>query len=141
VRVPRAGVFPCIVKPAGEDGSAFLDAESVCLDEGEAARAISRLPGPAVVEEFLPGRELRSRGEGRSGLRLHRRDSLSRSQLKPTPANGTEHEDYRNTPRLHSGIDAALFDAVAGAAKDAWRATGIRGYAESMFASGGGRRV
>src|SRR5262249_7825393 len=54
---PRTGVFACIVKPVDEDGSACIDAESVCANEGELSRARARLPGPAMVEEFLPGRE------------------------------------------------------------------------------------
>ena len=134
VSVPRPGVFPCIVKPAAEDGSAFLRADSVCADEGEAARALPRLPGPAVVEEFLPGREFAVSLWGRSDPdHVAIGETLFLGDVRLRTYAGKwyeEHEDYRNAPLVYdSGIDAALFDAVAGAAKDAWRATGIRGYA------------
>jgi D-alanine-D-alanine ligase len=134
VRIPRAGVFPCIVKPAAEDGSAFLHADSVCADEGEAARAISRLPGPAVVEEFLPGREFAVSLWGRIDpdyVSIGETLFLGGVRLNTYAGKwDTEHEDYRNTPLVYDGgIDEALFDTVARAAKDAWRATGIRGYA------------
>src|SRR5207249_10162461 len=57
VPIARAGVFPCIVKPADEDGSAGISAESICEDEAAVERARARWPGPVVIEEFLPGRE------------------------------------------------------------------------------------
>ena len=134
VRVPRAGVFPCIVKPAAEDGSAFLHADSVCTDEAEAARVLARLPGPAMVEEFLPGREFAVSLWGRSDpdyVSIGETAFLGEVRLRTYAGKWyEEHEDYRNTPLVYdSGIDAALFEAVAGAAKDAWRATGLRGYA------------
>jgi D-alanine-D-alanine ligase len=66
VPVPRAGVFPCIVKPADEDGSAGIDAGSVCPDAEALHRARSRLAAPILVEEFLPGREFAVALWGRS---------------------------------------------------------------------------
>jgi D-alanine-D-alanine ligase len=57
VPVPRRDVFPCIVKPATEDGSAYLFRDSICEDEASMARAAARIPGPVLVQEFLPGRE------------------------------------------------------------------------------------
>ena len=57
VAVPRPGVFPAIVKPADEDGSAGLSADSVCVDANAVERARARWPGPVLIEEFVPGRE------------------------------------------------------------------------------------
>ena len=57
VAVPRAGIFPAIVKPADEDGSAGIHADSVCDDADAVQRARARWPGPVVVEEFVEGRE------------------------------------------------------------------------------------
>ncbi len=57
VPVPRAGVFPCIVKPADEDASAGIYADSICEDWEALERAKARLHGPIIVEEFLSGRE------------------------------------------------------------------------------------
>src|SRR6185295_8949284 len=33
VPVPRRGRFPCIVKPADQDGSAGIDHDSICADD------------------------------------------------------------------------------------------------------------
>ena len=57
VPVPRVGRFPCIIKPADEDGSAGITHDSICADAAAVQRARERLAGPVVVEEFLPGRE------------------------------------------------------------------------------------
>ena len=57
VPVPRAGGYPCIVKPVDEDGSAGIDQDSVCADAAAVEKARARLAGPAVVEAFLPGTE------------------------------------------------------------------------------------
>ncbi len=84
VRVPRGAVlangdeslehlqFPLIVKPAREDASHGIDRESVVRDE-ESARAracfvIERYRQPALLEEFIDGREfnLALLGEGAS---------------------------------------------------------------------------
>jgi len=57
VAVPRAGMFPAIVKPADEDGSVGISIDAVCEDAGAVERARARWPGPVVVEEFVEGRE------------------------------------------------------------------------------------
>jgi D-alanine-D-alanine ligase len=57
VSVPREGIFPCVVKPAGEDGSAGITHASLCADPLAVDRALAALGGPAIVEEFVPGRE------------------------------------------------------------------------------------
>jgi D-alanine-D-alanine ligase len=54
--------FPCFVKPARVDGSIGVDADSVCVDAtaltARVARLAAHLPGPFLVEEFLPGKEI-----------------------------------------------------------------------------------
>jgi D-alanine-D-alanine ligase len=54
--------FPCFVKPARVDGSIGIDAESICADVEALARRLAVLeavlPGPYLVEEFLPGKEI-----------------------------------------------------------------------------------
>jgi hypothetical protein len=57
VPVPRSEVFPRIVKPPDEHGSAGLDHDSVCRDEAAVAAAMARWAGPVVIQEFLSGRE------------------------------------------------------------------------------------
>ena len=58
----RALSFPCFVKPARVDGSIGIDASSICRDD-DALRArieklASTLPGPYLVEQYLPGKEI-----------------------------------------------------------------------------------
>ncbi len=57
IPVPASGTFPCVVKPAEEDGSAWIGRNSICRDPGELSEALGRLPGRALVEAFIPGRE------------------------------------------------------------------------------------
>ena len=53
--------FPCFVKPARVDGSIGIDRASICHDVA-ALRArlacIAHLPGPYLVESYLPGKEI-----------------------------------------------------------------------------------
>lgn len=54
--------FPCFVKPARVDGSIGVDRESICGDRAaltaRVARLAAHLPGPFLVEEYLPGKEI-----------------------------------------------------------------------------------
>ncbi len=133
VPVPATGMFPCIVKPAEEDGSAGIDGDSICADPGAVARARARWGGPVVVQEFLPGREFvvslwgrvepdhASIGETRfeGGLRL----------ITYAAKWDTESADFANSPLSYaSELDPPLRRAVVAAARGAWRAMGARGY-------------
>jgi D-alanine-D-alanine ligase len=133
VPVPRANVFPCIVKPADEDGSAGIHADSICDDADALARATARLAGAALVEEFLPGREFavslwgrdapehNSIGETRfrNGLRLNT------YAAKWVP----DSEEFANSPICYAtDLDPALRAAIVAAASGAWGAVGARGY-------------
>ena len=133
--VPVAGAdgFPCIVKPLDEDGSTGIDADSVCVDAAALDRARARIAGPAMVEEFLPGREFvvslwgqklpdhASIGEAlfRHGLRLFTYASKW----------DTDSADFANSPvHYDTEIAAPLRDALVAAARGAWHAVGARGY-------------
>jgi D-alanine-D-alanine ligase len=54
--------FPLFVKPARVDGSIGVDRDSICGDVGALTRRVealaNSLPGPYLVEEFLPGKEI-----------------------------------------------------------------------------------
>ena len=54
--------FPLIVKPAGEDGSVGIDAGSVVTSVKELMERIAlmheQFDGPALIEEFIEGREI-----------------------------------------------------------------------------------
>ena len=133
VPVPRQNIFPCIVKPANEDGSAGIDAGSICADRGELARALARCTGPVVTQEFLPGREFVvslwgrvepdyvSIGETRfeKGLRL----------ITYAAKWEIESADYANSPMFYDlELDTDLRAAIVAAASGAWRVVEARGY-------------
>jgi D-alanine-D-alanine ligase len=134
IPVPRRGGFPCIVKPADQDGSAGIDHDSICEDAAAVARVCARLCGPVVIEEFLPGREFVvslwgprepehvSLGETRfqQGLRLN--TYAAKWDI--------DSADYANSPLTYDvDLDPPLRAAIVGAAQGAWRAVGARGYA------------
>lgn len=133
VPVPRTGVFPCIVKPADEDGSAGIDENSICANAEAVAHVRARLKGPVVVQEFLPGREFAvslwgqeeslnvSIGETcfMGGMRL----ITYAAKWDPDSA------DFANTPLVYTPQpDPPLREAVIAAARGAWRVVGARGY-------------
>jgi len=127
----ECALFPCIVKPAAEDGSAGLDHDSVCDDAEALARALGRIPGPVVIEEFLPGREFAVSLWGR-----HDPDNVCVGEM--VFLNGLrlityaakwhiESADFADSPLYYdSVIEPALRDAIIAAAKGAWYAVGAR---------------
>jgi D-alanine-D-alanine ligase len=133
VPIPRTDFFPCIVKPADQDGSVGLHIDSVCDDQRSLERARSRLVGPIIVEEFLPGREFAvslwgrrdgdyvSIGETRfeNGLRLN--TYAAKWEI--------DSSDFANSPMFYDvKLDSELRDPVIDAARGAWQAVEARGY-------------
>jgi len=133
VPVPCAGGFPCIVKPADGDGSAGIGIDSICNGADALARAVAQLAGPALVEEFLPGREFAvalwgadkpehvSIGETlfQNGLRLN----TYAAKWEP------DSEEFANSPISYTiDLAPALRAAIVMAAHGAWRAVDARGY-------------
>ena len=146
--VPRKNVFPCIVKPAGDDGSVGLYADSICANEESLAQARSRLSEPIIVEEFLPGREFAvslwgkeepdffSIGETRfeNGLRLNTYSAKWE----------IDSEDFANSPMFYDlELATELRSEVVAAARGAWRAVEARGYirVDVRLDAGGNPRV
>ncbi|MGH7459435.1 MAG: D-alanine--D-alanine ligase family protein, partial [Longimicrobiales bacterium] len=133
VPVPRRGVFPCIVKPDDGDGSAGIDAHSICEDAQALEHARSRLCGPVIVEEFLCGREFAvslwghqrpqyvsiGETEFRAGLRLN----TYTAKWNPDSA------DFRDTP-MHYDIplEPALRERIIATARAAWQVVEANGY-------------
>ena len=136
VPVPAADRFPCIVKPAGEDGSAGISAQSVCIDPDALARARQSADGPVVVQEFLTGREFAVAmwgdrdPHGFSIGEIRYRNGL---QLITYAAKWDERSaDFGNSPMAYGvDVDAALQQAILAAACGAWQALGLRGYART----------
>lgn len=148
VPVPRDGVFPCIVKPADEDGSTGIDSDSVCDDDAAVKRARAKLAGPAVVEEFVPGKEFVISLWGNTEP-----DHVSIGEV--TYLNGLRlftyaakwHEgspDYKNS-LLHynTELDPKLSESLTAVARAAWRAVAARGYLrlDVRLDAAGGPRV
>lgn len=133
VAVPRAGVFPCFVKPADEDGSAGIEEDSICENAEQVARAKSRINGPVVVEEYLDGAEYVVSMWGR-----HEPEFLSPAHMEF--ANGLRINTYASkwaadspdfaSTRLIYDLDLApaLRESLEETARAAWRAVGARGY-------------
>jgi D-alanine-D-alanine ligase len=133
IAVPRDGGFPCIVKPADEDGSYGIWTGSICENTADVARARSHLTGPVLVEEFLPGREFVvslwgerapdhvsiGETEFQGGIRLITYAGKWR----------VDSVDFRDTPLTYDpDIAPDLRDAIVAAARGAWRVVGARGY-------------
>jgi D-alanine-D-alanine ligase len=133
VPVPREGVLPAIVKPADEDGSTEIYHESVCSNEKEVAKAVDRIVGPAIVEEFLPGKEFVISLWGQTEPDYHWIGEVffqNGLNLFTYAAKwDLESDDYQNS-RLHynTQIESELRDALITTARAAWRAVGARGY-------------
>jgi D-alanine-D-alanine ligase len=133
VPVPRPGVFPCIVKPTDEDGSAGIFADSVCDNPEAVARARAKLTGRAIVQEFLPGREF--------AVALWGRDRPAYSSIGETRfLNGLrlitysakwdlDSRDFADSPLDYDvQLEPSLRDALLAAARGAWCAVEARGY-------------
>lgn len=133
IPVPRTDVFPCIVKPADEDGSTGIDADSICVDAAAIQRAIDRITGPVIVEEFLTGTEFvvslwgHTQAEHVSIGEVAFQNDL---QLFTYAAKWEpDSPDYKNS-FLHYDtiIDAGLRETLIATARAAWTAVGARGY-------------
>ncbi len=133
VPVPNSECFPCIVKPADEDGSAGIDLRSVCADRFQLEAARSRLAGPAIVEEFLTGREFVVSLWGDSDP-----EHLSIGEM--LLQNGLTHVTYAakwvidSADFANSGvyydttIEPDVRERISTTARAAWRAVEARGY-------------
>lgn len=128
---PAAPRFPCIVKPADDDGSAGICNDSICETAADVGQAIAKIPGPALVQEFLQGREF--------AVSLWGRNDPEYSSIGETVfLNGlrlvtysakwhVESADFADSPMYYdSPIEPELRAALIEAARGAWRAVGAR---------------
>lgn len=133
VPVPRPDVFPCIVKPADEDGSAGIDANAICHNAAQRDRARARIRGRAMVEEFIDGNEYVVSLWGpdepahlaighmifTNGMRINTYASKWE----------TESPDYANTRLTYDpDLAPALRRRLEDTARATWHAVGARGY-------------
>jgi D-alanine-D-alanine ligase len=131
--VPRAGIFPAIVKPADEDGSAGISIDSVCEDAAAVERARVRWPGPVVVEEFVGGREFAvSLWGGTAPEHVSTGETLFRNGLRLNTYAAkwdTESAEFADSPLDYTTeIECSLRERIVAATRGAWQAAGARGY-------------
>ncbi len=133
IAVPREGVFPAIVKPADQDGSAGIHIDSICADADAVQGARARWPGAVLVQEFLPGREFVVSLWGRRGpAHVSIGETVFRGDLKLNTYAAkwdTQSAEYADSPLdYRTEIDAALRDQLVAAARGAWQAANAHGY-------------
>ena len=133
IAVPRKGAFPCLVKPAEEDGSAWIRRDSVCRGKEELILALERVPARVIVEEFIPGREFAVSVWGGSQPEYY-------SVGETVFANGLElitydakwlpeSPDYLNSPVSYATqVSAELRTLLELTARSVWNAVGAHGY-------------
>jgi D-alanine-D-alanine ligase len=128
--VPDWSAFPAIVKPAGEDGSVGIGDDSVVEDAFELGFALARLSGEALVQRFVPGRELNVGFVGHMALPVaeivftapHRVVGYA-AKWEPGSA-----ADLATSPVCPAALPPALEAEVLALAGAAWAAVGGTGY-------------
>lgn len=140
--LPPWGAFPAIVKPALEHCSMGITPDAVVLDATELAQRVAYVHHtfrqPAVVEEFIDGRELHVTvwGNGTIGVLpmaemdfsyfADLRDRLCTFDAKFTP--GSPHYE-RIEVRIPACIGEEVKQGIEGAVRKTYRAFGCRDYA------------
>jgi D-alanine-D-alanine ligase len=130
---PIRPAFPCIVKPADEDGSAGVFADSVCDTPQMLEHARGRLQGPVMVEEFLPGREfVVSLWGAAEPENVSVGETVFQAGIRLITYDGkwnTEGHEFANTPMHYdTEIPDVIRQAIIVAARSAWRAVEARHY-------------
>jgi D-alanine-D-alanine ligase len=135
IPVPRsAGVgYPCIVKPADEDGSYGIWTGSICENRAEIDRACAHLPGRVLIEEFLPGREfVVSLWGSRQPEHVSIGETLFEGGVRLKTYSGkwrSKSVEFRNSPIAYdTEIAPELRTAIRNAAATAWHVVDARGY-------------
>ncbi len=135
-------LFPAIVKPAREDASIGIDADAVVSDpadlQSRVEYVIARFEQPALVEEFVPGREFNIsvlENDGILALPAYEIDfSGLPSGLPPIVSHqakwSPESPAYRGTrPVCPAPLNPRLWKEIESIALRAYRAMNCRDYA------------
>lgn len=122
--------YPAIVKPLGEDGSVGIHEDSVANDPWELRAAIARAASPALIQEFVGGRELNVGIVGGTVLPVAEIVFSDRHRVVSYAAKWSpgSDADLGTRPVCPARISATLHGRVVGLARDAWRAVGGAGY-------------
>jgi D-alanine-D-alanine ligase len=133
--------FPLIVKPVREDGSVGIWRTSVVHDSEGLARAVEAVVTtfrqPALVEEFIDGRELNVALLGHPTPRVLPLSEIDFGQLPPDVPRIVSYDakwtagsvdDLGTVPVLHPVLPNPIAARVRRAAAEAFRAVGVRDY-------------
>lgn len=133
--------FPAIVKPVAEDASAGIHRNSVVRNKRNLRERVMEIVRqyyqPALVEEFLPGREFNVAVWGNSKLEALPIGEVDFSRIRNTlerlvtyEAKWLEHsEDFINTPSAYpANLDDELRRRVEKLAVSAYELMGLRDY-------------
>jgi D-alanine-D-alanine ligase len=133
--------FPLIVKPVREDGSVGIWHTSVVHDHDELTRAVeavvSTFRQPALVEEFIDGRELNVALIGHPTPRVLPLSEIDFTALPPGVPRIVSYDakwsagsadDLGTVPVLHPQLPNSVAARVRRAAAEAFRAVGVRDY-------------
>lgn len=147
--------FPVIVKPAREDASHGIALDSVAADAGGALglalRIHDRYRQPALVEEYLAGREFNLALLEGASADEPRLLSISEMDFTGFPEGAPrivtygakwieDSPEWRGTCSVAAVVDEPLADRLRSAARGAWRALGLSGYARvDLRVEDGGR--
>jgi D-alanine-D-alanine ligase len=142
--LPQSIPLPAIVKPACQDGSVGIDRDSVGHDRAAVLRAVERLHksgwGPALVEQYIEGRELNVLLLGPAGgpvahvaLGEIELDGLPEGEPRILTYAGKWEPDsdaYQKTPaRYPANVDAELAERLRAMGERVFRALKLSGYA------------
>jgi D-alanine-D-alanine ligase len=135
--------FPAIVKPAGEDGSVGIDEASVVENPLELAAALGRMPGHALVQAFVGGRELQVGIVGDEVMPVAEIVFAGRQRVIGYAAKwspGSE-ADRDTRPVCPARITTTLHESATELAFAAWSALGGRGYGRVDLRTDDGGRL
>lgn len=137
--------YPLIVKPSREDASLGIEPESVVADESaarrRAARVIERFAQPALLEEFVEGRDvtaalLTTGGDGEPELLpISEFDYRARTDGSPNILTydakwDEQSEAFKTSPPVFPGdLPPEVSGRIEAAAREAWAVIGLRDYA------------
>jgi D-alanine-D-alanine ligase len=127
---PDWSAYPAIVKPAGEDGSVGIGDDSVVADAFELGFALARLGDAALIQRFIPHRELNVAFVGDVALPVAEIEFTGRQRVVSYAAKWEPGSpaDLATSPVCPAVIPPALEEEVLSVAAAAWSAVGGTGY-------------
>jgi D-alanine-D-alanine ligase len=128
---PRRPAFPCIVKPADEDGSWRIDDQSICQTPAALHAALSRLDEPRLVQDYIVGREFVVSLWGRSDPdHVAIGETVLAGGLRAATYASkwivTSEDFARYTVRYDLDLEPSTREAIACVARRTWSAVGAR---------------